>query len=68
MSGPKSPFGYTEDKQEIPEELAALEKAYWYHKQGCSIRVSRDWLFKKTGRIISVPGLFKIFNKIDDHS
>lgn len=64
MSGPKEPFGYryneeTGQREAIPEELKALAEAAWYIKQGCTMQSARDFLVKKTGRQISVPGLLK---------
>ncbi len=65
INGPKEPFGYKrlEDgtKEPIPEQLAALEKALWYIKTGCSVESSRDFLVKRTGRTISAIGLRKIW-------
>lgn len=64
MNGPKEPFGYkfnqeTNTKEPIAEQLRALAKAAQYIAQGCSMMSTRDWLEKKTGRYISVPGLLK---------
>lgn len=58
----KEPFGYklTENGLEpVPEQLEALEQAKWYLYSGCSMQTTRDWLVKKTGRSISVPGMLK---------
>jgi hypothetical protein len=64
MNGPKEPFGYkynekTMEKEPVAEEIRALAKAAEYIEQGCSMRSVRDWVEKKTGRYISVPGLLK---------
>lgn len=64
INGPREPFGYklnlaTNEKEEIPEQLKALEQAAMYIRSGCSMQSVRDWLVKKTGRSISVPGLLK---------
>ena len=60
---PSEPFGYFKDeegkKQPIQEQLDALEQAKFYIFQGCTMQAARDWLVKKTGRTISVPGLLK---------
>lgn len=64
INGPSEPYGYkkTENGLEpIPEQLEALEKAFWYLKSGCSYQTTRDWLVKKTGRSISMIGLRKIW-------
>lgn len=57
------PFGYYKDeygdKLVIEEQLSALKQAEYYIKQGCTMQSVRDWLVKKTGRQISVPGLLK---------
>lgn len=62
--GPKEPFGYkyneeTKDKEPIEDQLKALEQAAFYIQSGCTMQSARDWLVKKTGRNISVPGLLK---------
>lgn len=64
INGPREPFGYKKTEsglEEIPEQLAALEKAFWYLDSGCSYQATRDWLVKKTGREISFIGLRKIW-------
>lgn len=64
MNGPREPFGYkynedTNTREPIETELAALQMADKYIKSGCTMQSVRDWLVKKTGRTISVPGLLK---------
>ena len=57
------PFGYYRDdkgnKLVIPNQLDALKQAKYYVDNGCTLKATRDWLVKKTGRDISVPGLVK---------
>ena len=69
----QEPFGYKRTEnglEEVPGELEALEKAQWYMKQGASMQSVRDWLVKKTGRKISVPGFLKSikYDKNDRYS
>lgn len=62
INGPKEPFGYklTDNGLEpIEEQLKALDKAKWYIANGCTMKATRDWLEKKTGRYISTAGLLK---------
>lgn len=64
MNGPREPFGFkyneeTKTREPIELELAALEQAKMYIHKGCTMRSTRDWLVKKTGRDISIPGLLK---------
>ena len=58
-----APYGYKIDEQGnklvIPEQLEALKQAEYYIMQGCTMQSARDWLVKKTGRTISVPGMLK---------
>ena len=60
---PAEPFGYYKNeqgqKQPIQDQLDALERVKFYLKQGCTMQAVRDWLVKKTGRNISVPGMLK---------
>lgn len=66
---PAEPFGYFKDefghKQPIQTQLDALEQAKFYIKAGCTMQAARDWLVKKTGRTISVPGLLKSIRYVD---
>lgn len=57
--GYKVAFGYNEDNEPIPEQIRALAQAAMYIQQGCSMQSARNWLVKKTGREITVPGLLK---------
>ncbi len=64
INGPGEPFGYKKTEaglEPIEDQLAALEKAFWYLDSGCSYQATRDWLVKKTGREISFIGLRKIW-------
>lgn len=69
INGPREPYGYrrTEDGLEpIPEQIEALEKAFWYLDSGCPYGPTRDWLVKKTGRSISFIGLRKLWLRRKD--
>jgi len=67
---PAEPFGYFKDeqgnKQPIQAQLDALEQVKYYLKQGCTMQAVRDWLVKKTGRAISVPGMLKSIKYSND--
>lgn len=57
------PFGYYKNEEgikvEIPDQLEALKQAEYYIMQGCAMAPVRNWLVKKTGRVITVAGLLK---------
>lgn len=62
INGPREPFGYKRTEEglvEIPEQLAALEEAKKYIENGRSMKLTRNWLVKKTGRSISTQGMLK---------
>jgi len=64
VNGPSEPFGYKKTDtglEPIPEQLEALDKAFWYLKSGCSLNTTRNWLEKHTGRYISTIGLRKLW-------